>query len=299
MHQNDLRPLALAARETAQRGWNVFPLVPDSKRPAIRSWELRATTDAARISPCWAAGAYNVGIATGPSKLIVIDLDRPKHDQDVPPLGTPSGVTDGPTALATLAEQLGQPYPSETYTVRTGSGGAHLYFIAPGGVALRNTAGALGWKIDTRAGGGYVVGAGSVVNGKAYTVLRDQDPAPLPEWLATLLVPAPMPPQAHRAAPLAFDGRHSAYLRSAVDQEVRRVSRAHTGNRNNALYQAAVALGQLVAGGELDADDVNNWLVPAALGIGLVADEVRSTIASGLRAGARRPRTIAHARSAA
>lgn len=298
MHHNPLRHLPRAALDAAERGWHVFPLVPAGKRPAIRSWESRATVDAARISRCWAAGGYNFGIAAGPTRLAVVDLDVPKHDEDVPPAGTPSYVIDGADMLALLAEREGRRFPTETYTVRTASGGTHLYFAAPAGAELRNTAGTLGWKIDTRAHGGYVVGAGSVVDGKPYTVVRDMAPAALPDWLTKLLVPAPLPPQRLVAVPLLAMDRHSSYLRAAVAGELQRVSRARTGNRNNALYQAAVALGQLVAGQELSAAEVTDWLTAAALGVGLAEPDARRTVASGLRAGARRPRTVVGRRAA-
>src|SRR5690606_4438245 len=107
------------------------------------------------------------------SRLVVVDLDVPKNVDDVPPANTPAGVTDGASALAALAENHGEPYPSATYTIRTATGGTHLYFTAPTGPELRNTAGALGWKIDTRAHGGYVVGAGSTIDGNRYTVVDD------------------------------------------------------------------------------------------------------------------------------
>ncbi|MDJ0461506.1 bifunctional DNA primase/polymerase [Streptomyces sp. H27-C3] len=121
MHHNTPLPLADAAREAAERGWHVAPLVPGAKSPAVRSWEPRATTDAEVVARCWRAGTYNLGIATGPSRLVVIDLDVPKHDQDFPPMCTPSGVTDGADMLAMLAEQHGQSCPGETFTVRTAS----------------------------------------------------------------------------------------------------------------------------------------------------------------------------------
>ncbi|MFE5729302.1 bifunctional DNA primase/polymerase [Streptomyces sp. NPDC056528] len=281
------------ALRAAEQGWHVFPLVPGDKRPAVRSWETRATTDPARLPRCWSAGAYNLGVATGPSRLVVVDLDVPKGDQDRPPVGTPKSVTDGADTLALLAEQHGERYPSDAYTVRTGSGGLHLYFAAPVGAALRNTAGKLGWKIDTRANGGYVVGAGSAVRGRAYEVVHEAPPVPLPAWLAELLVPAPLPPQGSLSMPLHGDDRHDTYLKTAVDGERRRVAQARAGNRNNALYQASVALGQLVAGRELTADYVTSQLVAAALRIDLSEGDARRTVASGLRAGARKPRTVA------
>ena len=42
----------------------------------------------------------------------------------------------------------------------------------------------LGWLIDTRAHGGYVLGAGSIVNGRPYAALLDTYVAALPGWLA-------------------------------------------------------------------------------------------------------------------
>jgi hypothetical protein len=54
-----------------------------------------------------------------------------------------------------------------------------------------------------------------------------------------------------------------------------------------------VALGQLVAGGALSAGDVTTWLADAAAQVGQGEREARNTIASGLRAGAKRPRTVA------
>lgn len=219
---------------------------------------------------------------------MIIDLDVPKQSQDRPPAGTPDGVADGRDALALLAEQAGQPFPSETHTVRTRRG-LHLYFAAPAGVELRNTASVLAWKVDTRACGGYVVGAGSTVDGSHYVVLREQEPAPLPDWIRKLLLPEPLPPQNHVTTELTANNRHSAYVRAAVKGELGRVARARAGQRNRALYLAAVALGQLVAGGELSAAETARKLIAAALATGLVEREARATVASGFRAGAKRP----------
>ncbi|MGP8300177.1 bifunctional DNA primase/polymerase [Streptomyces inhibens] len=292
MHQNSPRPLARAAFEAVDRGWYVFPLVAEGKRPAIRSWEQRAKDDIRSIARCWAAGDYNLGIAAGLSGLVVVDLDVPKHDKDVPPTGTHPNVTGGADTFALLAKQHGQRLPIETYTVRTASGGTHLYFAAPTDIELRNTAGTVGWKIDTRANGGYVVGAGSSIAGKSYTVVCGAPPLQLPGWLTKLLVPSPLPPQSPVLVPLLVNDRHSAYLRAAVSGELERVTRAHNGNRNNALYQASVALGQLVAGGDLKASEVSDWLTGAAVRAGLTEPEARRTIASGQRAGAKKPRSV-------
>ncbi|OIJ69224.1 bifunctional DNA primase/polymerase [Streptomyces mangrovisoli] len=287
-----------AALDAASRDWRVFPLIPGDKRPAVSDWESRATTDPGRITRAWSVGAFNVGVATGPSGLIVIDLDKPKHPADTPPAAwAQHGVTDGADVLTVLCARHGQPFPCDTYTVRTWSGGTHLYFLAPEGEPLRNTAGdsarGLGWKVDTRAWGGLVVGAGSTFAGRPYVVTHSKPVAPLPDWLAELLRPAPLPPQMPITVAVAGHGRRTGFLRSAINGEVERVTGSGSHEHNNALYVAAVALGQLVAGGDLSEADVTGWLLTAALQVGQGEREARRTIASGLRAGARRPRTVA------
>lgn len=292
-------PLALhrAARAAAAQDWRVFPLIPGDKRPAIRDWAERATLDPERIARCWAHAPYNIGIATGPSRLVVVDLDQPKSAEDAPPAEwAERGVTSGADVLAVLCERHGQTYPAATYTVRTWSGGTHLYFAAPEGEPLRNTTGdngkGLGWKVDTRAVGGLVVAAGSIVNGRPYEIVSRAPVAPLPRWLAELLRPAPLPPQKPISVAIPYD-RHGKWLRAAVNGELERVTGSGPKQHNNALYLASVALGQLVAGGELSEADVTEWLTTAALQVGQGEREARRTIASGLRAGAQRPRTVA------
>ncbi|MFC7612452.1 bifunctional DNA primase/polymerase [Actinokineospora soli] len=279
--------------------------VPDGARrqgPAVKNWEQRATTDVDRIRRCWSAGPYNVGIATGPAGLVVVDLDTAKPDDDPrPPRWDLPGIGEGLDVLAVLADRHGQPVPLDTHMVGTPSGGLHLYFTAPPRVRLRCTAGergnGLGWKVDTRAWGGCVAAPGSLVDGSPYTV-HPRPVAPLPAWLATLLTPKPLP--AAPAAPIPLrhgTDRRARYLRNAIAAEVARVEGATKGQRNQALYTAAVALGQLVAGGALTETDVRATLLRAAaahLAVGAYSPHAADgTITSGLRAGARRPRQVA------
>ncbi|WP_345364319.1 bifunctional DNA primase/polymerase [Actinoallomurus liliacearum] len=306
------------ALTAAQRGWPVFPVRPGEKRPAFpdhtaarctgrdprcrnghQGWEPRATTDIGRIRRGWASVPYNIGLACGPAGLVVVDLDVPKPGEEIPPAEwRAEGVRTGAEVLAVLAARAGEPIGPlyDTYSVVTGRGGRHLYFTAPEGARLGNTAGELGWLIDTRAHGGYVLAAGSVVAGRPYAVECDRPPAPLPAWLFQRLSRPALPP----SAPVAIatgTGRRSAYLRAALAREVERVTGAAEGSRNAALYTAAVALGQLVAGGALAAAEVETLLEQAAAGHiaarAYTPTEARNTIASGLRAGAKRPRTLA------
>lgn len=297
MTHNLSRALLCAALEAAERGWHLFPLRPGDKRPAVTDWENRATTDPERVARCWAHAPYNIGVATGRSGLVVIDLDTAKHPADVPPAecDRPDIHSGYDVFLALCKEHTGRAeLAPDTYTVRTPSGGTHLYFTAPEDIELRNTAGKLGWKIDTRAHGGYVVGSGSVLATRldAYRAPVTVVPSPLPEWLVELLRPAPLPPQTPISVALASD-RRGKWLRSAVNGELERVRRSGDHQHNTALYLASVALGQLVAGGELGETDVTEWLTAAALQVGQGEREARRTIASGLGAGANRPRKVA------
>ncbi|MEU5700553.1 bifunctional DNA primase/polymerase [Streptomyces aurantiacus] len=260
-----------AALSAAERGWYVFPLRAGSKRPALHGetscpgtgpcvsghakWEQRATTDPDRIRAAWSHGPFNVGIATGPSGLVVVDLDMPKN-QDKGNEGTPSGVA----TFEALCERTGHPVP-DTYRTRTASGGAHLYFTAPDGVRLSNTAGSIAPLVDTRARGGYVVAAGSLTPAGPYEAVGGAVAAPVPAWLLSILQPTPKPVQAPTGV---VAGQSRRYADVALDCEVRNVVTAADGTRNATLLRAARALGRFIASGDLPRTVVEQALRGAA-----------------------------------
>jgi Bifunctional DNA primase/polymerase, N-terminal len=306
--------LLAAALACAGRGWHVFPLRPGSKRPALhgtgrcprtgpcrdthQGWEQRATTDPARIHACWThSPRCNPAIACGPSGLVVIDLDSPNGTTPPPAEWAGPGICDGAGMLARLCHRHGQRWPLATFTVAT-PGGIHLYFTAPAGSRLRNTTGRLGWCIDTRAAGGYVVAPGSIVAGRSYVIVSAIPPAPLPGWLAMRLAE---PVMSSAGTPLPVYGIADAvqYGQAALDRETRRVAQARRGRRNDTLNRAAFALGQLTAAGLLPAALAYTKLFEAAVQAGLDHDPgcgprgIDRTIRSGLTAGARKPRSSA------
>jgi hypothetical protein len=278
----ELLSCALAA---ADLGWHVFPCAPGSKRPALnQNWQDLATTDPVRIRSWWARQAYNIGIACGPSGLVVVDLDI-----------SSTGAT-GAASLELLCRAQGQRLPAGTYTVDTPSGGSHLYFTAPA-TPVRNSTGRLGPLIDIRADGGYVVGAGSRIAGRAYACRGDFLPLalPLPGWITRLLEDVPPlltdgAPAAPRLLPLPGGAQGRAYAMAAFREEIRRVADALPGTRNDTLNRAAFSLGQLVAARLLPPLPVMTALAEAAGCAGLPDDEARRTIRSGMAAGAKKPR---------
>ena len=308
--------LLAAALACAARGWPVIPLRPGDKRPAFpdhdasrcigrdprcqgghTGWEPRATTDPDRIRRAWTHALTTSGVA-GPAGLIVIDLDRPKPGEVPPPQWALPGITDGADVLAALCERHGQPWPGETFTVRTRRGGLHLYFTTPPGTRLGNTSGrsgrGLGWLIDTRGRGGQVVAPGSFVDlpdgAGRYQVVCDQPPAPLPDWLAGLLDPASREsPTVGCSAVPAEVAAPDAYGRAALKDEVARVLRSPEREHNWALNKAAFNLGRRIAAGVLDREVAEHALQEAGQAAhtnetpARIAEVIRSGIDAGIR----------------
>jgi hypothetical protein len=277
--------LLRSALGLASRGWHVFPCATGTKRPALSgNWQRHATTDPARIRDWWTYRAYNIGISCGDSGLVVVDLDVPKwRDAD--------SVT-GATSLTELCQRARKPFPSKTFTVRTPSGGTHLYFryFRAQAAAIANSASRLGPLIDVRAEGGYVLGPGSRVGGRAYTRANEALPAPLPGWISRALTEQPPPQASPVPLPRAANAHAVPYGLAALRAEAIRVATAPEGTRNDTLNRAAFSLGQLVAGGCLPDDAVTTTLADAARESGLPEREAARTIHSGMTAGARRPR---------
>ncbi|MFI8190857.1 bifunctional DNA primase/polymerase [Streptomyces sp. NPDC085946] len=292
--------LLRAALDATACGWRVFPLRPGTKRPALhgekactgtgpcvgghRKWEQRATTDPDRIRAAWTRAPFNVGIATGPSGLVVVDLDTPEHKGS-------SDAPDGAATFGALCERTGHAVPT-TYRTRTASGGTHLYFLAPDGVRLPNTAGTVADSVDTRAWGGYVVAADSITPAGRYEALSAPVAAPLPGWLLSILRPAPARPAGPLRLP-AVDGNRAAM--AALEAECATVAAAPDGLRNTTLNRSAFKVGRFIAWGDLPRNVAEDAFQAAGESVGLTAAECRTTIRSALDSSLRtaRPREAA------
>lgn len=310
--------LLAAALTAAARGWRVFPLRPGTKKPALhgdsprrpcprtggcadghQGWEQRATTDPDRIHAAWSRAPFNIGIATGPSGLLVIDLDTPTTVGGSVGTAEPEGGRGGWDTFTALCQTAGQPVPTDTYTVATPRRGSHLYFTQPPDVQLRSTRGqdgaGLGWKVDTRGWGGYIVAASSTTGHGTYTPTRDQTPQLLPAWLAARLTPTP--PPTTPATPVVPTDRLPAYIAAALRGETHQVATAAPHTHTAVLFRCALALGQLVGAHHLPSGTAETELLHAAHHMitgpcGCTDREVRRTITNGLRRGINDPRTL-------
>lgn len=177
----------------AHRGWHVIPLhwpvgkggcscgragcESPAKHPRTPHGCKEATTDESVIRlwfrrwPC-----ANVGIATEPSGLLVVDVD-PRNG--------------GAESWRLVVEHLGRQL-DDAMTVTTGGGGRHLYFSLPPGTlpgSIRSRSGALGPGVDLKCAGGYVVAPASHhVDGSQYRWLANgiREPREAPEALLEL-----------------------------------------------------------------------------------------------------------------
>jgi putative DNA primase/helicase len=290
-----------SALEYARRGWAILPLhtvkngicsciqEASCKRPGKHPCTINgvkdATTDRGEINTWWKKWSdANIGIATGSiSGFFALDVDGKA----------------GKASLEALQAKYGR-LPM-TMTVKTGHG-RHLYFRCDG-VQIRNSVASLGDGLDVRGNGGYVVGAGSVHNsGITYRFIAggaadDIKVARAPKWLLGLVTRKTAADSEAALAnivpvPAAKLDRARAFADAARHRELARVTKAPNHQRNNALNQAAFKLGQLVPYGILDEQAVAADLAQAALQIGLEADEIQPTVASGLNAGRKHPREL-------
>jgi hypothetical protein len=167
----------------AKKGIHVFPLQENSKVPLPGfHWTREATTDERQIKAWWGKNPnWNIGVAAEPSGLVIVDLDD----------------KNGKTGSKEFATLRGENPIPDTLTVKTPSGGTHHYFI---GDPVKSGTDRLAEGVDIKSGGGYVVGIGSEIDGKAYEVTNKAELAIVPDWLTPHLKPhRPKDPEAKKA----------------------------------------------------------------------------------------------------
>lgn len=268
-----------------EHGYRVFPCHPEDKRPATGHGWHDATTDSTKILRWWRDHAeYLVGLHT--SGLLVVDLDVTSAD------------SSSINWWKRTCTDHGHDWKRDR-SVRTPSGGVHVYFRLPEDADVRlQTAGFLAPHVDTRADGPYVIAAGSVLpDGRAYTVLVDVEPREAPEWLLELLAaPEPEASVDWDSVTLSRDDWEfedgSTYGLAALESELDRLREAPEGSRNDTLNTASFRLGQLIAAEHIDGNYAVLWLYQVGQEVGLSEPETRRTIESGMSAGLQHPRVV-------
>ncbi len=269
----------------AKNGLAILPLVPRSKKPAVKGGVYAATTDRKKLKQHFECHQdRNYGVATGgPSDIFVVDVDGKK----------------GKASLRSLEAKHGQRLP-KTVTVRSRRG-RHYYFRC-GDTHAHNSVGRLGEGIDVRGDGGYVVGPGSVhqsgfiyrfVDGRALDEIKIADP---PKWLRDLVDAKTEEITVVKPIPAVKLERARAYAEAARKWEPERLGKAPKHQRNHTLNICAFKLGQLLPYGLLDIESIRKELAQQALAVGLDDKEIGPTIDSGLNAGRKNPRHLPFAK---
>lgn len=249
------------AIRAVQRGFTVLPCEAGGKRPLIR-WGDGATADLNTVIGWWRRWPdANVGVACKPSGLLVIDCDK-----------KPDG--DGWDQWVAIASKYDPEwFLTPTLLVRTGGGGAHLYYRWPSHVQASQAS--LASHVDVRSNGGqcggYVLAPGCVTAKGVYAVEEDEPIANAPVWAVELCRERPRP-----QAPRLRFGQPGAISYAGL---VTAVATAPEGDRSNCLLWAARAMTS--DGANLDA--IMAALLPPATGNGLTEREAGDTIRSGFR----------------
>lgn len=147
---------------------------PGKHPRGVKNWREQSTAAVATIRQWWGKWPEaNIGIDTGKSGLLVLDLDEYKD--------------------AYAGDLLLSERDEQAPTVLTGGGGQHLWYRLPPDKQWGNSTGTLPAGIDIRGAGGFVVAPGSLhASGRTYEweldySLDDLPPADVPAALAAIL----------------------------------------------------------------------------------------------------------------
>jgi bifunctional DNA primase/polymerase-like protein len=287
MKQPQIETLLSAAKNYWQRGFSLIPCHVD-KRPRIAWQAYSQVRPTAEQIQDWFSDkqSQSIGLLLGAvsQNIIAIDLD-------------------GIAAIQHFYQQFPTLCES-TYSVLSGSyRGLHLYFqvqeLPPNlNVRVEHVGG-----FELRGQGQYVIAPPSPhPSGHRYCVYRDypilevQSLADVVDWMQSLR-------QENRqdlsqiatqieSITVQSNSHKQAYLETVVSQELARVQHAQEGQRNNALFYAALRLANLAAGGELSWSDMRKQLLAAAHRVGTPQAEAEGTINSAWRIGSKRPRSV-------
>lgn len=224
MHDILSSSLALAAQKV-----RFFPLVSNSKIPAVGKFSDVATSDPMQIEKMFANGAYNSGIACGKVAenlyLVGLDIDN----------------KDGRNGYLILEElQMYDFEFPETWSQITPSGGEHRLFWSP--VSIRQGADVLGAKgFDLRGEGGYLVGPGSSLDGIPYKVLKNLPIAQFPQWAIDKYAKKDAPVINIKKKTAGQPINQVMALKSSVEY-LSALSATSAGSRNDAGYKVACKL---------------------------------------------------------
>jgi len=292
--QNSLKAVALAH---AKNGFYVIPLVENSKRPLISDWQNRATTNPLQIDSWWSEHPNaNIGIACEVSNLIVIDLDTSKGAVPSSPWSE-LGAKNGEDVFREICRKVGDSQLFETYSVKTPSGGKHLYFYDQN-IAIKQGTEVNGWwRVDTRSKGGYIVAEGSrLINSSngvtnQYQSIGNSVVLNFPNWLRDELSPRANKKNLVASSSISTSSVASnqifsrEFAKQVLSERCALVRNTPEGRRNQSLLKHATYIGKIIGMGSLDEKTAYDSLLEAAISSGLTHFESINAINAGIKYG--------------
>jgi len=252
-------------------GFQIFPVAPNSKIPAIKQWQHPLSADEMAR---WFGGpttSCNIGIHCG--KLLDRDAYLCVIDIDV------KDGRDGRVAMDQLAI-LGKDFPP-TLSAKTPTGGLHLFYWSS--VPIKNGVNCLGVGIDRRGLGGYVVAAGSEIDGKKYEWINENPMAEALDWMVQ-----PASPRAQKVAKshLALVDVNQDMAWNRAVEYLDSLEVAAQGGRNDAAYRASCKIKDFGLSFEKCVEVMRQYFVcePA-----LETEEIRHVVASAFNYSANPP----------
>lgn len=269
--------LLAGALHLARLGYKVFPaqITPDGDKPPCRGvlWTRAATSEEREVRALWAKYPDGIpAIATGASRIVVIDLDV-KAGQGGPANWLAAGGSDDAPGYATP------------------SGGMHRFYgVGEYGWAVGNSAGAVAPGVDVRGVGGYVL----CYVPDAITVGPDALP-PMPRFVKDRSRPDQSAPAAVLAVRDEFgppqrprEFTEAEAWRYVEAEALAPLRAARPGWRNTQLNASAAVVGHFVPA-FWPVERVTEVLTEIALSLGLGVTETRATVRSGLEFGMTEP----------
>jgi hypothetical protein len=260
-------------------GWHVYPASPHSRAACFKDATDAASCDLDRIA-AWTRryAGCNWRVVFGLSGIWGLDCDVP-----------PGHAHDGVAGLAALARVHGGMPPRPV--ARSGGGGLAVFFSHAAGERVIGTAGYPCPGIDPRRGRQSQTIPPSVHlrTGQPYRWIVPPwqvSPPPAPVWLLRLVEPPPEPVWSPAAATVSGDSG-ARLLRWAV----RNIVQAGDGTRNDTLNRHAFVIGKFIGAGLIAEQQAADALTRAAQEIGVPLPEIRATLRSAFRGGARHPIT--------
>jgi len=214
------------------------------KHPISKGWQSGPPMSLADAFTIWGdeSPEANIGIRTGAvSGIFVLDVDPDNGGHE--------------SLIRMVRDNSCIP---ATFTVRTGSGGAHYYFRLPSAFRITNGANRLlvqkyGPGLDIRGEGGQVVAPPSVSGKGGYVTTDPAEPADAPGWLLELLqatvdtmpvTESPVIEDLPMTADLSANeaARVQRYAERVIEQAETEYLEAPPGSGNQALFTAACSM---------------------------------------------------------